>query len=130
MMAEDLKALNESRKEMTEKGVERAVEMIETSALKEDCVLVVYLPDCHESIAGIIAGRLKERYYRPTFVLTKTENGAKGSGRSIEAYDMFAEMNRCAELFTRFGGHKLAAGLSLPEEKIDYSERRSMNWHN
>ncbi len=91
--------------------------MIETSALKEDCVLVVYLPDCHESIAGIIAGRLKERYYRPTFVLTKTENGAKGSGRSIEAYDMFAEMNRCAELFTRFGGHKLAAGLSLPEEK-------------
>ena len=118
MMAEDLKALNESRKEMTEKGVERAVEMIETSALKEDCVLVVYLPDCHESIAGIIAGRLKERYYRPTFVLTKTENGAKGSGRSIEAYDMFAEMNRCAELFTRFGGHKLAAGLSLPEEKI------------
>ena len=118
MMAEDLKALNESRKEMTEKGVERAVEMIETSALKEDRVLVVYLPDCHESIAGIIAGRLKERYYRPTFVLTKTENGAKGSGRSIEAYDMFAEMNRCAELFTRFGGHKLAAGLSLPEEKI------------
>ena len=118
MMAEDLKALNESRKEMTEKGVERAVEMIETSVLKKDSVLVVYLPDCHESIAGIIAGRLKERYYRPTFVLTKTENGAKGSGRSIEAYDMFAEMNRCAELFTRFGGHKLAAGLSLPEEKI------------
>ena len=126
MMAEDLKALNESRKEMTEKGVERAVEMIETSILKKDSVLVVYLPDCHESIAGIIAGRLKERYYRPTFVLTKTENGAKGSGRSIEAYDMFAEMNRCAELFTRFGGHKLAAGLSLPEEKIG-SFRKKIN---
>lgn len=84
MMAEDLKALNESRKEMTEKGVERAVEMIETSVLKKDSVLVVYLPDCHESIAGIIAGRLKERYYRPTFVLTKTENGAKGSGRPLK----------------------------------------------
>ena len=126
MMAEDLKALNESRKEMTEKGVERAVEMIETSVLKKDSVLVVYLPDCHESIAGIIAGRLKERYYRPTFVLTKTENGAKGSGRSIEAYDMFAEMNRCAELFTRFGGHKLAAGLSLPEENIG-SFRKKIN---
>ena len=126
MMAEDLKALNESRKEMTEKGVERAVEMIETSVLKKDSVLVVYLPDCHESIAGIIAGRLKERYYRPTFVLTKTENGAKGSGRSIEAYDMFAEMNRCAEMFTRFGGHKLAAGLSLPEENIG-SFRKKIN---
>ena len=70
--------------------------MIETSVLKEDSVCDCYLPDCHESIAGIIAGRLKERYYRPTFVLTKTEDGAKGSGRSIEAYDMFAEMNRCA----------------------------------
>ncbi len=130
MMAEDLKALNESRKEMTEKGVERAVEMIETSALKEDRVLVVYLPDCHESIAGIIAGRLKERYYRPTFVLTKTENGAKGSGRSIEAYDMFAEMNRCAELFTRFGGHNWQPVFLCLRKRLDYSERRSMNWHN
>lgn len=126
MLAEDLKALNDSRKEMTERGIKEAAEMIETTSLKEDKVFVIYLPDCHESIAGIIAGRLKERYYRPTFVLTKTENGAKGSGRSIEAYDMFAEMNRCAELFTRFGGHKLAAGLSLPEENIG-SFRKKIN---
>ena len=103
---------------------------MKTSVLKKDSVLVVYLPDCHESIAGIIAGRLKERYYRPTFVLTKTENGAKGSGRSIEAYDMFAEMNRCAELFTRFGGHKLQPVFLFLRKILDYSERRSMNCHN
>ena len=115
MLAEDLKALNDSRKEMTEKGVEEAVQMIESTSLKDDKVLVVYLPDCHESIAGIIAGRIKERYYRPTFVLTKAEEGVKGSGRSIESYDMFAQMCRCRALFTKFGGHKLAAGLSLEE---------------
>lgn len=118
MLAEDLKALNDSRKEMTEKGVEEAVKLIETTSLKDDKVLVVYLPDCHESIAGIIAGRLKEKYYRPVFVLTKAEEGVKGSGRSIEAYDMFAEMCRCRELFTKFGGHKLAAGLSMEEENV------------
>lgn len=118
MLAEDLKALNDSRKEMTEKGVEEAVQLIETTSLKEDKVLVVYLPDCHESIAGIIAGRLKERYYRPVFVLTKAEEGVKGSGRSIETYDMFAQMCRCRALFTKFGGHKLAAGLSLEEENV------------
>ena len=116
-IAAELVDLNAQRKDMTAEGVELAMQQVEEGNTGEK-VLVVYLPDCHESIAGIIAGRLKERYYRPTFVLTKTENGAKGSGRSIEAYDMFAEMNRCAELFTRFGGHKLAAGLSLPEEKI------------
>ena len=126
MLAEDLKALNDSRKEMTEKGVEEAVRMIEGSELKEDKVLVVYLPDCHESIAGIIAGRIKERYYRPTFVLTRAEEGVKGSGRSIESYDMFAQMSRCRELFTKFGGHKMAAGLSLEEKNVELF-RRTIN---
>ena len=123
-LAADLKELNDSRKEMTEEGVEEAVRQIESSSWKNDQVLVVYLPECHESIAGIIAGRIKERYYRPTFVLTKGETGVKGSGRSIEAYDMFAEMSRCRELFTKFGGHKLAAGLSLEEEKVEVFQKR------
>ena len=126
MLAEDLKALNDSRKEMTEKGVEEAVQMIEGTSLKEDKVLVVYLPDCHESIAGIIAGRIKERYYRPAFILTKAEEGVKGSGRSIESYDMFAQMCRCRALFTKFGGHKLAAGLSLEEGNVERF-RRTIN---
>lgn len=123
-LAADLKELNDSRKEMTEEGVEEAVRQIESSSWKDARVLVVYLPECHESIAGIIAGRIKERYYRPTFVLTKGETGVKGSGRSIEAYDMFAEMSRCRELFTKFGGHKLAAGLSLEEEKVEVFRKR------
>ena len=123
-LAADLKELNDSRKEMTEEGVEEAVRQIESSSWKDDQVLVVYLPECHESIAGIIAGRIKERYYRPTFVLTRGETGVKGSGRSIEAYDMFAEMNRCRELFTKFGGHKLAAGLSLEEENVEVFRKR------
>lgn len=123
-LAADLKELNDSRKEMTEEGVEEAVRQIESSSWKDDQVLVVYLPECHESIAGIIAGRIKERYYRPTFVLTKGETGVKGSGRSIEAYDMFAEMSRCRELFTKFGGHELAAGLSLEEENVEVFRKR------
>lgn len=123
-LAEELKELNDSRKELTEQGVEQAVEMIEQSSLKEDRVLVVYLPDCHESIAGIIAGRIRERYYRPVFVLTSAEEGVKGSGRSIENYHMFEEMCRCRELFTKFGGHKLAAGLSLKEEHVEEFRRR------
>lgn len=123
-LAADLKELNDSRKEMTEEGVEEAVRQIESSSWKDDQVLVVYLPKCHESIAGIIAGRIKERYYRPTFVLTRGETGVKGSGRSIKAYDMFAEMSRCRELFTKFGGHKLAAGLSLEEENVEVFRKR------
>lgn len=119
MLAEDLKALNDSRKEMTERGVEEAVQMIESTSLKDDRVLVVYLPDCHESIAGIIAGRIREKYCRPVFVFTRAEEGVKGSGRSIETYDMFAQMCRCRALFTKFGGHKLAAGLSLEEENVE-----------
>lgn len=124
VLAEDLKELNDSRKDMTVKGVERAVEMIENTELKNDRVLVVYLPDCHESLAGIIAGRIRERYTKPVFVLTKGEEGVKGSGRSIEAYHMFQEMVKCKELLTKFGGHPMAAGLSMEEENIEKFRRK------
>ncbi len=119
LLAEDLKSLNDSRKEITERGVEQAIERIEQSSLKKDSILVVYLPDCHESVAGIIAGRLREKYSRPTFVLTEAEEGVKGSGRSIEEYNMFEEMTKCKALFTKFGGHKMAAGVSLPKENVE-----------
>lgn len=119
ILAGDLKALNDSRKEMTLQAVEEAIEKIEGSSLKEDTVLVVYLPNCHESLAGIVAGRIRERYYKPTFVLTKAEEGVKGSGRSIDAYHMYEKLNQCKNLLTKFGGHKLAAGLSLKEENIE-----------
>ena len=124
VLAEDLKVLNDSRKELTEKGVKEAMDQIEASELKQDKVLVVYLPECHESIAGIIAGRIREHYSRPTLVLTKAETGVKGSGRSIEAYDMFTELNRCRDLFLKFGGHKMAAGVSLPEENVEILRKR------
>lgn len=124
ILAQDLKALNDSRKDMTAKGVEQAVEMVENTELIKDRVLVIYLPDCHESLAGIIAGRIRERYTKPVFVLTKGEEGVKGSGRSIEAYHMFQEMVKCKELFTKFGGHPMAAGLSMKEEDIEELRRR------
>ena len=95
ILAEDLKALNDSRKDMTAKGVEQAIEMVENTDLAKDRVLVIYLPDCHESLAGIIAGRIRERYTKPVFVLTKGEEGVKGSGRSIETYHMFQERVKC-----------------------------------
>ena len=117
-LAGDLKNLNESRKAMTLQGVELAVEQVEKNGIKEDKVYVIYLPECHESLAGIIAGRIREMYYHPVFVLTKGEDGIKGSGRSIESYHMFDAMARCREVFTHFGGHKMAAGLSLREEDI------------
>lgn len=123
-LASELKGLNDERKEMTLKGVARAVEKIECSSLKEDKVLVVYLPECHESLAGIIAGRLRERYYKPVFVLTRGEEGVKGSGRSIEAYHMFQEMEKCRELFVKFGGHPMAAGLSIREEMVEKLRNR------
>ncbi|MDD3403701.1 MAG: single-stranded-DNA-specific exonuclease RecJ [Hespellia sp.] len=119
MLAGDLKALNDSRKEMTERYVEEAVQLVENTDLKKDKVLVLYLPDCHESIAGIVAGRLRERFYKPAFVLTKAEEGVKGSGRSIESYHMYKELNRCSMYLTKFGGHKMAAGLSMEETSID-----------
>lgn len=118
-IAGELKELNDSRKEMTGQGTEQAVELIENGPLREDKVLVVYLPDCHESLAGIIAGRLKEKFHKPVFVLTRGEDGVKGSGRSIEAYHMYEEMSLCKHLFTRYGGHRMAAGLSLPEENVE-----------
>lgn len=119
VLAGDLKALNDSRKEMTETAVRQAVKMIESTSLKDDKVLVVYLPDCHESLAGIVAGRLRERYYKPVFVLTDAADGVKGSGRSIEAYSMYEELNRCKTLLTKFGGHRQAAGLSMRKEKLE-----------
>ncbi len=118
-LAHTLKELNDERKDMTQQGVAQAIELIEEGVLKEDKVLVVYLPDCHESLAGIIAGRIRERYHKPVFVLTDAADGLKGSGRSIETYNMFAEMSKCAELFTKFGGHPMAAGLSLPRENME-----------
>lgn len=124
VQAAELKGLNDERRALTEEGVEDAVEQIEEGPLKKDRVLVVYLPDCHESLAGIIAGRLRERYYRPVFVLTKGEDAVKGSGRSIETYSMFEEMSRCRELFLKYGGHPMAAGLSIPEERVEEFRRR------
>lgn len=123
-LAGDLKALNDSRKEMTKQGQEKAIEMVESTSLAQDKVLVVYMPDCHESLAGIIAGRLKEHFGKPSFVLTKTEKGVKGSGRSIEAYSMYEELVRCSDLLTKFGGHPMAAGLSLEEENVPIFRKR------
>ncbi|EEG51000.1 single-stranded-DNA-specific exonuclease RecJ [Blautia hydrogenotrophica] len=117
-LAGDLLAINQSRKALTAQGVKQAVEMVETTSLREDRVLVVYLPDCHESLAGIIAGRLRERYYRPVLVLTKGEQCVKGSGRSIEAYSMFESLTECKELMIQYGGHPMAAGLSMEEENV------------
>ena len=118
-LAGDLKALNDSRKALTVKGTEEARRQVEETDLKEDRVLVVYLPDCHESLAGIIAGRIREQFYRPCFILTDGEDGVKGSGRSIEGYHMFEEMTKVRELFTRFGGHPMAAGLSMERDKVE-----------
>ena len=118
-LAGDLKNLNDSRKELTLMGVEEAVHQVETADWKKDKVYVIYLPDCHESLAGIIAGRIREAYHHPVFVLTKGEDGVKGSGRSIEAFHMFEGMVKCQECFTHFGGHKMAAGLSMKEENIE-----------
>ena len=118
-LSQELKALNDERKDITEKGFAEAVNLIENSSLLNDKVLVVYLPDCHESIAGLIASRVKERYYRPTFVITDSSDGAKGSGRSIEGYNMAEELNRVRHLLTKFGGHPMAAGLSLEKDRID-----------
>ena len=123
--ATDLKNLNDSRKKMTEEGVEEAVRQVEESGICSDRVLVVYLPSCHESLAGIIAGRVRESFGKPAFVLTRGEEGVKGSGRSIENYSMYEEMTKCKDLFTRYGGHKMAAGLSLAgEEQVEEFRRR------
>ena len=118
-MAQEVRGLNDLRKEMTAQNVEKAVKLIEGTDLQYDKVLVVYLEDCHESIAGIIAGRIRERYHRPTLVLTDAKSCVKGSGRSIEQYNMIEELGRCRELFLKVGGHPMAAGLSLVPENVD-----------
>lgn len=124
VIATDLKALNESRKELTEQGVKEAVRQMEAGEHGTDKVMVIYLPDCHESIAGIIAGRLREKYAHPFFVLTKAEEGLKGSGRSIEAYHMYEGLHKVEDLLTKYGGHKLAAGLSLEEKNLEELRKR------
>lgn len=124
IIASELKELNVQRQELTKKGLEEAVIMVESMGEKPDDVLVVYLPKVHESLAGIIAGKLRERYVRPTFVLTDAEEGIKGSGRSIDTYHMYEEMSKIKDMFTKYGGHKLAAGLSLPAGSADAFRRR------
>lgn len=119
-LAKELVELNDRRKNLTLQGVEEAKRLIEEKKLSEDKVIVVYLPQCHESLAGIIAGRIRELYHKPVYVLTNAEDGGvKGSGRSIEAYSMYEEMTKCSALMTKFGGHPMAAGLSMPGENID-----------
>ncbi|CBK75820.1 single-stranded-DNA-specific exonuclease RecJ [Butyrivibrio fibrisolvens 16/4] len=118
-MANELVELNSQRKNMTQIGIDKARDMIENSDLKNDNVLVVYIPELHESLAGIVAGRIREAYNKPVLVITDAEDGAKGSGRSIPAYNMFEELTAVKDVFTKFGGHPMAAGVSLPTEKID-----------
>lgn len=122
-LALELKALNDQRKDMTQKGVDEAAAQVEERYMA-DKVLVVFLPDCHESLAGIVAGRIRERYHKPTLILTHSEEGAKGSGRSIEAYHMFQGLVEVQDLLTKFGGHPMAAGFSLPLEHVDEFRRR------
>ena len=124
-IALELKSLNDSRKDLTEEYKEKAVDLVErTGEFKEDKILVVYIPDCLDSLAGIIAGKLREKYSKPTFVLTGKGDCVKGSGRSIDAYDMYSHMTECGDLLLKFGGHKMAAGLSIKEENINTFRRR------
>lgn len=123
-LAEKLNDLNKERQELTKEGLEEAIEIIEKNNMTDDKVLVVYLPNIHESIAGIIAGRVREKYNLPTIILTKAHDGAKGSGRSIEEYNMFEELLKCKDLLGKFGGHPMAAGMSIPNENIDEFRRR------
>lgn len=130
-IAQELRDLNESRKEMTKEGVEEAVELAQKQleeAGRLDSVLVIYLSQLHESLAGIVAGRIREKYTRPVFVLTDGQEEVKGSGRSIVGYDMYGEMTRCGDLFLKYGGHKMAAGLSIPRDKVEeFRERMNRN---
>lgn len=123
-VAGELKEMNESRKSMTLLGLAEASAYVEQHKMAKDKVLVIFLPDCHESLAGIIAGRIREKYGRPAFVLTRGDEGVKGSGRSVEGYDMYGALTSCKELFTKFGGHKMAAGLSLEEKNVSVLRER------
>ena len=124
VLAEEIVELNESRKLLTMHAVEQAKEIARQEEYVNDRVLVIFLPDCHESLAGIVAGRIREAYYRPTLVVTRSEHGAKGSGRSIESYSMYEELCKCEEYLTQFGGHPMAAGFSLKEADIDVFRRK------
>lgn len=124
LKATELKDLNQLRKGYTEEGEKAALEYIEDNAMSEDKILIVYLPTLHESLAGIVAGRIKERYYRPTLVFTDSENGIKASGRSIESYNMYDGLSRCKDLYDKFGGHAMAAGLSMRKENFEEFKRR------
>lgn len=123
-MAAEIHNMNEERKSMTEQGRQKAAEMLTSVDLQKNPVIILNVPDLHESLCGLVAGKIKEEYYHPTFILTKTENGLKGSGRSIEAYSMFEKMSECKELFTQFGGHPMAAGLTIPEDNFEEFKRR------
>ena len=124
VLAGDLLHMNESRKSMTAVQVEEAVRLVEAGTYGDDKILVIYLPKCHESLAGIVAGRVRERCHRPVFILTDGEQDVKGSGRSIEAYPMYDGLNACSDLLVRFGGHAMAAGLSIHREDVDELRRR------
>lgn len=123
-IAGELVILNDERKQMTLDGVEKAVHIYDSQGYENDSVIVIYLEDTHESVAGIIAGRIKELYHKPTFILTDGERSLKGSGRSIEAFSMYDEMVKCADLFEHFGGHPMAAGLSIVRDNLDEFRRR------
>ena len=125
-LAQEIVDLNDARKNMTKEGVDRAINIIDSTDINNDKILVVYIPDIHESLAGIVAGRVKEKYNKPTIILTKSEEGVKGSARSIEEYNMFEGLLACKELLDKFGGHPLAAGLSLQEDKVD-ELRKALN---
>lgn len=124
VLAKEIVDLNEERKEMTSEGLERAIKIIESSSIKDDTILVVYIHDIHESLAGIIAGRVKEKYNKPTIILTKSEEGVKGSCRSIEEYNIFEGLLSCKDILDKFGGHPMAAGLSLQEDKVEILRKR------
>ncbi len=124
LLAEKLRKLNDRRKALTDQGLEWAKQKIEAEGLEEKSVFVLYLPDCHEAVAGIVASRIKDMYYRPVYVITPSGNTAKGSGRSIEGYSMFEELSKCGDLLTRFGGHKMAGGFTIPPENIEEFAKR------
>ena len=125
-LAQEIVDLNDARKNMTKEGVDRAINIIDSTDINNDKILVVYIPDIHESLAGIVAGRVKEKYNKPTIILTKSEEGVKGSARSIEEYNMFEGLLACKELLDKFGGHPMAVGLSLQEDKVD-ELRKALN---
>ena len=125
-LAQEIVDLNDARKNMTKEGVDRAINIIDSTDINNDKILVVYIPDIHESLAGIVAGRVKEQYNKPTIILTKSEEGVKGSARSIEEYNMFEGLLDCKELLDKFGGHPMAACLSLQEDKVD-ELRKALN---